>query len=188
MRVLATSLIAAVAVLAVACGDSDDSADTVPTREPTTATSETPNETPSATQTEAEATSTPEPTPEPEATEPAPIPSDEELEKALLSLDDMPSGWSPSPAEEADDPDDASEFCPDATEPEDPGVDAVGEATVDYQQSEFGPFFTQLVYRFEGNGAEQGMDAFRVAVSACDEWTEVDPDMDAEIHYSIQPL
>jgi hypothetical protein len=150
MRRITLTICVAGLVLFGACGDDDERARTVEPPEP--AVTEAPDE-------------TPEPD-EPE--EAAPEPKDIDLEAALLTLDDMPSGWTQEPEAETDDESDVT-LCD--VEPLD-DVEAVDSSSREFSAGDFGPFLHHSVAVYESGQAEQALDAFLEALDACDEWTE----------------
>jgi hypothetical protein len=101
----------------------------------------------------------------------------DDLAAALLTIDDMPTGWAGSPPE--DDSDD--DFCDDAPKLGDPKIEA--EAT--FQEDEFGPVYFEAIGVYDD--AEAYMDKLEEVVDACRSFTDVD-DEGTETTGSIQPL
>lgn len=112
--------------------------------------------------------------------------TDAQIEKALLAVDDLPSGWSVSADDEDEDEDDDSDSETSADNPEcqklmdamdgDDESEAFGEGEVSFQQSEWGPFLSQSVSSKEGDEIEKAMTAFREAFETCESFTETDAD------------
>lgn len=155
----------ALSALLVACGGSDDTADTVPAR---TASSSSPG--PAATVTSiASSAATPGATPTPA---PEPEPQSEKLTPALLTLDEMPPGWSPSSS--VNDTADEDGICgkPDVGL----AVASPARADVSFQQGEFGPFFAYAIAQYKGSDARKAMDYLKDQLAACAEWTETNDD------------
>jgi len=166
-RVRATACLAAIALMA--CGGGNDQARTVP-----------------------------EPTPSAEPTVEMPTTSDEsesameappaDLESMVLTLDDMPSGWTTAPEMLSDDEATGTTFCG-IDEAEIDVPDEAG-ASVDaaFKQSDFGPFVFHTVGRVGDAGeATAALDRMLNAASQCSEWTETD-DQGVETTWSITPL
>lgn len=151
-----------------ACGADDDRAETVqgsdtPTADQTGDTAETPSEGPD----------------EEEADEP----ETSDVDHALLTLGDMPSGWTQTPDDETDD-EEAGTICD--REPLD-DRESIEDASASFRASETGPFVEHSVALYDGGQAEEAIDAFLAAVDSCDEWTEEDEEH-GTITYRPQPL
>jgi len=153
----------AILLVLVSCGSDDDDSDRADTLEETTTTSV------------AEEASTT--TSEPEDADSGPV-TQEALSGALLTVDDLPSGWAVSPPDEDEDDDD---FCEDAPKYRQP----VMEAEVEFQESDFGPFAFEAIGTYDDASAY--MDEIRAAVEACRDFTETDED-GSESKGSFQPL
>lgn len=153
--------------LSIACGG-DESADTVSPPSSSVATTAAANRSPTDTPaTRSIATATVEtPTNEPTV-------QDEDLAEALLRLEDLPAGWSPTPPGD-DDNDDDSGFCnqPPAVDP----TAARASASADFQQSEFGPFFSQTLASYSSDDAKSIMKAIKDTLGSCSEWVQVADD------------
>lgn len=104
--------------------------------------------------------------PEEAEDEPQPDPGDFEVEAALLTLNDMPTGWTQDPEQDADD--DAT-FCD--VEPLDEAK-AIDDASANFSAGDFGPLLSHMVGVFEGQDAEAAMDSFMDALEGCTEWTD----------------
>ncbi|MCH8562031.1 hypothetical protein LTI14_02170 [Nesterenkonia sp. YGD6] len=94
---------------------------------------------------------------------------DLDVEAALLTLDDMPTGWTKDPDESSDDTDDDAALC-ELELLEDFG--AVDTASADFSAGDFGPLLSHTVAVFDDDDAERGLEAFTEAFNTCDEWTE----------------
>lgn len=207
VRAAMTTGILATLVMLAGCSD-DDQADTVPTpTRPTSASADTspsvaadesaetsttdltsvPNET-TADTTKAITTVPPSTTVPPETTG-APVADGNDPTEIIITLADMPTGWSPMPPdEEEDDSDDLA--CLDAAF-ESVGLGEDLETDTDYpqaeasfSQSEFGPFVLSYVV----SGLDDGvlgdfMDVLPEAFASCDGTT--DPD---GYTYSVLPI
>jgi len=159
MRCLLAPL--AILLLLVGCGSDDDS-DRADTLEETTST------------TAANDTTT---TSEAEGAESGPV-TQEALNAALLTVDDLPSGSAVSPPSEDEEDDDFCEEAPQYRQP-------VMEAEVEFQESDFGPFAFEAIGTYDDASAY--MDEIRAAVEACRDFTETDED-GSESKGSFQPL
>jgi hypothetical protein len=106
----------------------------------------------------------------------------EDLPDRLLTLDDMPSGWSVT--DELGDDDDNSTFCPEA-ETVVSGVEEVDSVEVAFAQGQLGPFVAEMI-------APATKDQYSEMVTAMDscvgrDWTSTD-DEGAETKYSMEEL
>lgn len=170
------------AFLVAACGDTDgDRAETVPTRAPsaTSTQSQASVDTPEAA--DATPTNTPEPTQEPEAL------AQERIDAALMSLDDMPAGWSPGVGDEDEGDDDGLQLCGDTSPRPADEFSAVAGAQAEFQQAELGPYYFQSIAAFEGDLAAQAMEFFRELMADCPDWEETDED-GTTLAYSVSPM
>lgn len=104
-----------------------------------------------------------EPEPEPE-----PDPEGFGVEEALLTLDDMPTGWTQEPGE-GPGGDEQATLCD--VEPLDE-VEALEEGSAEFSAGDFGPLLSHTVAAFERGGAEQSLERFFEALDDCEEWTE----------------
>lgn len=195
----AAAMLCSAAFVLAGCSGGDDQARTVP--EPSvTAESSTssPDEAPAAspTKTEAATSSTPSeavPSPSPtEATSGSAEPEGDaaELEAIVLTLDDMPSGWTTDPEIASDDDDSAGGLGLCGVEDADLDVDDTDGESVDagFKQSDFGPFVLNSVASLPSSEqAAEALDSFLDAASQCSEWTETDEE-GVETTYSISPL
>lgn len=155
------------------CGGESERATTIePTVTPTEA-AETPDDTAALDET---------PTPSPTSPDDQEI--DERLSEALLTLEDMPTGWTVSPPEE-DEEDSGTGIC--GLESGQFTRDATARATANFQESEFGPMLAQIIDVFSGDDAEGTMVEFADALSSCTEWTDIDEE-GAETEWQLSPL
>jgi hypothetical protein len=113
--------------------------------------------------------------------EPEPDPGAFDVEAALLTLNDMPTGWTQDPEQDTDD-DDAT-FCD--VEPLDE-VQAVDDASANFSAGDFGPLLSHSVGVFEDQDAEAAMDSFMDALEGCTEWT--DETEDGPVTFRPTPL
>lgn len=99
---------------------------------------------------------------------------DVDVEQALLTLEDMPTGWTTSP-DAGEDDEGAAEFCAelDFSERED---EPDAEAEASFEGGEIGPFVTHLVARFGDGEAEKRFTALREAVDECGDFDTTDED------------
>jgi hypothetical protein len=89
------------------------------------------------------------------------IPASDRLQRALLTLDDMPSGWTVG----TDDDDDDDDFC--GRDGQFTDLSSVtGDATAIFQQSEYGPFLGQGIRSFQQSGAKDRFEAIRETVKS----------------------
>jgi hypothetical protein len=201
-------------LLLVAACNGDDATDDTPTEDDTTAevqSTATPEPEPTETPTpEPEPTETPTPEPEPTET-PIPEPEDDdvdladedteptetadagELDRFLLSVDDLPAGWMEIDDEFVDEEEivdmaeDQPFDAPCGIEPLDESVDAIAEAERSFQGSELGPFFSQMLMQFgSADEAREVMDVMR-ELFACEEWTESD-EFGEEVTFTVDEV
>jgi hypothetical protein len=187
----------AMLVVVAACSSSDDDGNGTETavdeETPTAVVEPTPEPEPTATP-EPTPTPEPEPTPTPEATptaEPGEPAEPADLQALLLSIEDLPEGWT-----QIDTPDDDPDFDIDDEFSDDPfdnpcGIeppdwldDPLGEAEREFQATELGPFLMQSIMEWED--AEQAgavIELFR-ELFGCDEWIEED-EFGEEITFEI---
>lgn len=198
------TLVIVLTLAVVACGgdDAPQSAGTVPTVTPT-AIGE--NPTPTATERLEAATATTEPTQTPEPTEapptptltlepttmpteePEPTPSpeppiaditDADMEQYLLTLQDMPLGWTFQPQDdeedESDPEDETTAFCG-APRPDNLS-ESVASADANLQVSSRGPLLNHQVNLYPDEDTSKGFMDWARNRYACGEWTVVDTD------------
>lgn len=160
--------------LVIACGGGSERATTIePTVTPIQAT-QPPQETATIVETPGSAATTPED---------ADI--GERLPEALLTLEDMPTGWTVSPTEEDEEDDDGSEICGVASGQF--AEDASARVTANFQESEFGPLLAQIIDLFADGNAKRVVAEFSDAFGSCTEWTDIDEDGN-ETTWRLSPL
>lgn len=149
------ALVLALALVAGACGDDDDQARTVDVTTTTEA-----SEAPDGTATESATTTT-------EASAPS------AMDSVVVTLQDLPTGWTASTPEDDDEDDD--EIC-DGQDPFN-AVEPVEEAESNFEQGSFGPFVSSIAGRYASTDDAQGvLDAVADAVDQCQTFTDVDED------------
>ena len=116
-------------------------------------------------------TSTDTRTPTPTNT-PTPEPlTQEDLQSALLRLDDFPAGWTEAPEDDQDDDEDdtfdflCKEFNRTKSE----------KASVEFQKSELGPMINHTIVQYPTGQAGDQFAAFQEAVEECSEFENSDP-------------
>lgn len=95
--------------------------------------------------------------------------ADLDIDAALLTLHDMPTGWTQESSDTPTDSDDDASLC--GAELLD-GAEAVSEAGADFSAGDLGPLLSHTVAVFDDDGAERGLEAFTQALENCEEWTE----------------
>lgn len=164
------ALVIAVTLVGASCGDDDDQARTV---EVTTTTATETSAAPEETSTELTATST--------TTTEAAAPS--AMDSVVVSLQDLPAGWTASTPEEDEEDD---EIC-DGQDPFN-AVEPVEEAESNFEQGSFGPFLSSIAGRYASTDDAQGvLDAVAGAVDQCQTFTDVDDD-GTEVTYTFAAL
>jgi hypothetical protein len=91
-----------------------------------------------------------------------------DAETALLTVQDMPTGWSPQPSDSSFGGGDTS-FCQQQTVGQ---FEPVSEASRQFSAGNMGPFAAHAVAVFEDGQAQQALDAMLDAVDSCDQWRE----------------
>lgn len=182
----------AVTLFLAGCGSDSGQADTVSERATTTAVAatSTDNEQTAGTQptdsaeSSSDETTVPETVPE-DTSPPDPEAGSKDPESIIVRLEDLPTGWSPTPDED-DEEDDESTSCLDTLFPddlsgffEDPNAPTAEAA---FQQSEFGPFLGAGVTTEFPDG-ERLFDGLGDRFAACDGTTDSDG-----VTYSIMPV
>lgn len=126
------------------------------------------------------------------ATEPAPAESSaaepddaageqltqEQADAALLTVQDLPTGWTTDPAAEEDDgPDDITEpaECAQIFQALEDQQDPVAQAEADFTAGGFGPFLSQSVSSFDDSTTD-ALAAVTEALNACPTFTSIDAD------------
>ncbi|MFS0883631.1 hypothetical protein [Aeromicrobium sp. 179-A 4D2 NHS] len=118
-----------------------------------------------------------------------------DIDDALLTVDDLPAGWSVDP-DGSDDGDD-SKTSSDSPEcdllvaameaDDDSGATPVGEGEATFRKSKRGPFLLQSITSFEGNEAKKSVKAFRTAFETCDSFTETGDD-GTKVTFKVSPM
>lgn len=102
--------------------------------------------------------------------------NDPQLMDAIVSLDDLPSGWSVWVDEDDDDDSDDEGFC---GSPPFEGLlesgDDAPKAEAQFQEDDFGPFLWQGIVYVSERDADTIMDVLRDSFN-CDTWTQTDDD------------
>ena len=179
-------LLATILLFLVACGGSSSSknerAGTIPT-----STAQAPTATTLPTSTPAAAghatTTASEPTPTatiaPTPTVAKGLPTTDQLRVALLTLDDMPTGWTTMTGS---DDNSTTDIC---GVPDSSNVQQV-KVSADFQKSQLGPFLTDTIGAFKHGGAQTWMDAFKRRAS-CTQFTDTDS-QGTPTTYQLAPL
>lgn len=155
-------LVLALALVAGSCGDDDDQARTVDVTTTTTGASEAPDGTATESAETAETATT--------TTEAS---ASSAMDSVVVTLQDLPTGWTASTPEDDDEDDD--EIC-DGQDPFN-AVEPVEEAESNFEQGSFGPFLSSIAGRYAGTDEAQGvLDAVADAVDQCQTFTDVDED------------
>jgi len=124
------------------------------------------------------ATATPMPTTAVTATEAVKgLPSKEEVASKLLTLSDMPTGWTTSGS--SSDSSNTSTLCGSSN---DSGISQV-KADADFKKGELGPYATEILAAFKSGDAEAWMKQFK-AKFTCSEDTEISDGTPTTFHYS----
>ncbi|MBA4607645.1 hypothetical protein H1W00_04070 [Aeromicrobium sp. Marseille-Q0843] len=118
-----------------------------------------------------------------------------QIQKALLTVNDLPDGWSFNSDFEGGGEDDSR------TTSEDPGCEeftagltntdgtlTAGEAEVTFSKSEYGPFLTQTIRSKGGDDAVKSMKSFKSALKGCDFYTMIDGAGGVRTDYVISDL
>jgi hypothetical protein len=196
--------LAALLSFSAACGNGDDDGEEAAAQVETPAEAvETPTIEPEP---EPEATETPVPEPEPTPTEeaepdveveadPEPTPTaapdtatdatvargDTGIADLMLSLDDLPSGWTITLDHfngdaEMDDVSDEPWDAPCGIEPLEETYTPVAEGDLSFQGTELGPFLSQNLVLLESASDAQAVMSLMRELFDCDEWIEIDED------------
>lgn len=118
--------------------------------------------------------------------------TEDEIAEALLSLEDLPSGWTVSEDTSEDIAGEATIDNPKCEEfnailEDDSEVEGLSEGDVAFSQGDWGPFLNQTIASMEGNEIEKAFSAFSHALSACDGFTETKDD-GSKVEYKLQPM
>lgn len=111
--------------------------------------------------------------------------TEDQIKKALLTIDDMPAGWSKADDDFFDEDDDedgetesvstnekCQKFLDAFNAKSDVDSKQVGSGTVTFKKSEFGPFLAQSISSGKGSAAKETLDTFRDGISNCSTITE----------------
>ena len=163
MRLRLPALLLATALLAAGCGDGTDVSDTAATS-PSAGTEDagTPTATASATATATASETTS-----------APMAEAASMDELLLTVPDLPDGWSDMDvaSAEEDGPNAASNLCGKATGNLDWTTDAEATAKAGFSAGQ-GTVLIQQVSRLGADAAQAALDEFASAAAACDQWQE----------------
>ena len=165
MRLRLPALLLAAALLAAGCGDGAGTSDTAATS-PSAGTEDA--GTPTATA-EASATATASAS----ETTSAPTAEPASMDELLLTVPDLPDGWSDMDvtSAEEDGPNAASNLCGKATGNLDWTTDAEATAKAGFSAGQ-GTVLIQQVSRLGADAAQAALDEFASAAAACDQWQE----------------
>ena len=119
-----------------------------------------------------------------------------QIKKALLTVKDLPDGWSFS-SEYGDggganlrttssDPGCAKLTA--ALSSDDEEDTSAGEADVTFSKGQYGPFLTQTVRSKGGDDAVGSIKSLRSALKGCDYYTVTDPDQGVATNYTVSDL
>ena len=118
----------------------------------------------------------------------------QQIKKSLLTIDDMPSGFSEDPEMSTDDSEDnftsGSSDCKALNSTlNEPGTKSktVGEGEVGFKESDFGPFVAESVASFKGAAIEDSMGDLKQAFSKCKRFTTTDED-GAKLKFRVAPM
>ena len=155
-------LVVAIIVVTMACGGGNDRATTVPDQPIATSTPDASDEPEDASEGESESSTV----------------SEDGLSRALLTISDMPTGWTTSPPETDED----EGFC---------GVEfestALFDIEVGFQQSVTGPFAGHRLQAFPPGEAQRSFEAGVERASSCGEFTITNDDGTVNI-WQVSPL
>ena len=119
----------------------------------------------------------------------------EEIKKVLLTLEDLPSGYSEDPELTSEDEEDSDEVTSgsqpckdlmaalDAEEEEKPH----GEGEIGFKESDFGPFVMEAVASFEGDKLKKTMQTFQDAFTECRKFTTTDSE-GVDTNFTAAPM
>jgi hypothetical protein len=144
----------------------------VPTKPPATATRIEPTAT---------VTSTPTETP---TAVPEPI-DEEDLSEALLTISDMPTGWTTSPPDEEEESADEGETFTTVCNVELPRR-SLTQVKAEFQKSQLGPFLQHTITAYPPGEAELFLEDFIDAANSCTEWTTAEDDQ--QFTWRLAPL
>lgn len=118
-----------------------------------------------------------------------------QIKKALIKLEDMPSGYSEDPDLISDEEDEdeitaGSKKCKElmsALDGKDRAEEPFGEGEVGFKQSDFGPFVGESVSSFKGSQIKDGMEKVRDAFEGCKKFETTDKD-GAKLKFRVAPM
>lgn len=147
------------------------------TKTPLPTSTSTTTATPTATATNtptATATNTPTPTPKPL--------TQEDLEKALMILDELPAGWAIDPEDEEDDSNEetARFLCTDYEKK------SIAKASASFQQGQIGPFLAHSVVTYPPGEATNQFEFMLAAVEQCANFT--DTQTGESMEWTVTPI
>jgi hypothetical protein len=162
LKIVGGMLAAVLAILLISCGSDDDRAETLSQASPPPSQSvaSAPAATSSSTSAPTQAATSP----------PRGTPSEESVRAALLTLQDMPTGWTTDPTPSTDSGTDTLCNIPSAKQ------QRLVFADLDLQKSELGPFFSQTIGIYETGAAKKLMDDAVKILETCREWETTNSD------------
>ena len=163
-----------VALLLSACGGGDENGRAQTITSPATATSQTATDRASAVGTPAQSAQTSASTPAP-----TPVRGALEVRKALLTLEDMPTGWS---VKESKPSESTGEICGKKVFE----VVSTAKADIDFEKDAF-TTVTQAIRAYDSGEAKQGLDNALKVFETCKEWTDTAKDGSVTT-YKLTPL
>ncbi|MGD9890125.1 MAG: hypothetical protein AB7R89_28220 [Dehalococcoidia bacterium] len=158
--------IAIIALSLVACGSDSDQADTLSAPTPAAATSQSVSTTEAAASV-ATTAPTATATPPPRGT-----PSEADVRAALITLQDLPTGWTIDPDPDTDEDDGEGTICdiPSARQSRLVSVEA------NFQKGTIGPFISHAISVYQDGAAKQLMDDAVKILETCREWETTNDD------------
>lgn len=113
---------------------------------------------------------------------PTPRPNQIDLTRALLSLEDMPTGFTTVPPDDEDDR--GSQPCGKSTELR---HNAVETKEAEFTKGAFGPIISHVASTFKSGEAKDRFDQARTIFEGCPSWTETD-EKGETVEYRLSPL
>lgn len=110
------------------------------------------------------------------------LPTSDQLQSGLLVLADFPSGWSVSNSDDSSASDTSGGSCG-ATSTPTPSDEV--KATVDFQQTDLGPFVSEDITALPAGEMNAAWDQLKQSLS-CDQWTETDSEGTPTAYQSTQ--
>jgi hypothetical protein len=116
-----------------------------------------------------------------------PLPTQAQVDKAMLKVTDLPTGYAVDPDPDSDDDSASQSSNPkctallEKTDAKKKDASSLGnaprKAEAAFQADDFGPFVSHNVGVWAtDDGPKKGMDSFREVISTCRSWTETDKD------------